>query len=298
MIRYGIVVHGGAGSSTRLNGACKPACEAGFRLLMEGATAVEAVVEAARIMEDDGRFNAGCGSVLRLDGKTVEMDASVMDSKGVIGAVVSIRNVKNPVLVARAVMDTPHIALSGEGARLFARRHRFPRHVVDPRARVRYEKLLGEIRSGRLAKRDPRWKECDLPGLWNFDTPYKKVFVDTIGAVAMDRHGSMAVAASTGGASPMLLGRVGDTPMVGSGFYAGPHGAVTATGIGEEIVKRVLSKAVYDGLAEGKDVNDACGDGLGLFPRTVPIGIIAITPRGYSVCANRRMAHCVRVAGH
>src|SRR4030042_3853814 len=108
MIHYGIVVHGGAGSPSPFSDGCKTACESAFSLLEAGKNALDAVVEAARMLEDDGRFNAGSGSALRLDGKKIEMDASVMDSEATLGMVMAIRDVKNPIVVARAVMNTPH----------------------------------------------------------------------------------------------------------------------------------------------------------------------------------------------
>ena len=130
-ISYGVVVHGGVGSSTRLRGPCEAACTRAFAMLEKGAAALDAVIEAVRLLEDDGRFNAGSGSTLRLDGKTVEMDASVMDSEGRLGVVIALRDAKNPVLVARAVTGTPHVALAGQGADLFARRMR-PRRTWAP----------------------------------------------------------------------------------------------------------------------------------------------------------------------
>src|SRR3989304_7781727 len=101
MIHYGVLAHGGAGSSSQFSDGCKAACESAFSLLETGMSALDAVVEAARILEDDGRFNAGSGSVLRLDGRTIEMDAGVMDSKNNMGMVISVRGERNPGLVAR-----------------------------------------------------------------------------------------------------------------------------------------------------------------------------------------------------
>src|SRR5512142_256440 len=98
-LSYGIVVHGGAGSPLALSDGCRKACAAGFALLKKGSGALQAVIEAARILEDDGRFNAGSGSTLRLDGKTVEMDAGLMDSLGHLGIAISVRTVRNPVLL-------------------------------------------------------------------------------------------------------------------------------------------------------------------------------------------------------
>lgn len=245
-------------------------------------------------MEDDGKFNAGSGSILRLDGKTIEMDASVMDSTGRLGMVIGVRDVKNPVLLARAVTETPHVAFSGEGAMRFARQHGFgPFHHVSPKAQARYDKLHRLVKDGKVRTQDKRWKDVDVRTLWNFDVPYENVFApDTVGAVVMDREGRLAVAASTGGASPMLLGRVGDTALIGCGFYADGVAAVAATGIGEEIIRKMLAKSVHDAIQAGKDVKAACEEGVAHFPYAFPTGIIAISASGYAIVANRQMAAC------
>ncbi|MBP1730379.1 MAG: iaaA [Deltaproteobacteria bacterium] len=293
MIDYGVLVHGGVGSPVRWSDGCQKACEAAFAQLEAGGRALDAVCEAARILEDDGRFNAGLGSTLRLDGKTIEMDASLMDSKGSLGIVISIKNVQNPILVARAVLETPHVALSGYGAELFARKRGLePFGRPSKQSKARYKDLLRMIRRGDLGKHDPRWEECDIRSLWNFDTPYETTIgVDTIGVVALDRNGNFAVANSTGGASPMLLGRVGDTPMPGCGYYAGPFAAIACTGIGEDIIRRMLARKVYEAVADKEDVRDAARESLTQFPGKIPVGVIAITRRGCTITSNRPMAH-------
>ncbi len=291
MISYGIVVHGGAGSPSYLSDACKFACESAYRLLDKGKSSLDAVVEAARILEDDGRFNAGTGSALRLDGKTIEMDASVMDSNGNIGIVIAIRYVKNPVLVARAVMDTPHIALAGDGAILFAKKIGFEHYYqVSHYAMERFQKVKHMIMKGTLTDEAPRWKGYNLESIWNFETSYTDIFCDTIGAVAIDKNGLFASANSTGGFSPMLLGRVGDTPMIGCGFYVGNACAVSVTGMGEEIIKKMLAKRVYDIVSDGEDIQLACKKGIDLFKTHTKAGIIGISKTGYAVVSNIEMA--------
>lgn len=293
MIRYGVVAHGGVGSPPEFEDGCRAACEEAYRLLKSGKSALDAVVGAASSLEDDGRFNAGSGSVLRLDGRTVEMDASVMDSGDNIGIVISIRDVKNPICVARAVIETPHIALSGQGATIFAKKRGFePFPGVSSYVKGRYEKMRQLIREGKLGDGDPRWLGQDIEALWNSnEVSFREaIFCDTVGVVALDKEGVLAVANSTGGASPMMIGRVGDTPMIGCGFYAGPSCAVTATGIGEEIIKRMLAKTVYDLVLQGEDIKSACEKGVGLFPNEIPVGIIGISKKGYAIASNRKMA--------
>ena len=292
-ILYGVVVHGGAGSPAELSDGCKAACESAFSLLEAGISALDAVVEAARILEDDGRFNAGSGSVLRLDGKTIEMDAGVMDSENNIGMVISIRGVKNPVVVARAVIDTPHVALSGQGATAFAKKSGFaPFYQVSPRSLERFKKVRELIKEGKVGEENPLWIGYDVESLWNFeDVSYRDLFCcDTIGAVALDKEGNMAAANSTGGASPMMLGRVGDSPLIGCGFYAGPACAVAATGIGEEIIKRMLAKTVNDMVFYGEDIRTACEKGIAMFPHEIAVGLIGLSKTGYAVTSNRGMA--------
>jgi L-asparaginase/beta-aspartyl-peptidase (threonine type) len=293
MIHYGVIAHGGAGSPSHFSNRCKAACESAFKLLEAGKSSLDAAVEAARILEDDGSFNAGSGSVLRLDGKTIEMDASVMDSKGNIGIIISIKNVKNPILVARAVMETPHVALAGEGAMVFARKRGFkPFYHVSQRSQERYQIVKQLIKEGTLSKEVLPWKGYDIESLWNFpDVSYKEVFCDTIGAVAIDKEGVLAVANSTGGFSPMMLGRVGDTPMIGCGFYAGPAGALATTGMGEESIKRMFAKTVYDMISHGEDIKKACKKGVNMFPHEMSMGIIAISKASYSIVSNTDMAH-------
>ena len=164
---------------------------------------------------------------------------------------------------------------------------------LSEEVRRRCQAMLRLIKEGKLQRKDVRWKATDVRKFWNFAAPYEEVFsVDTVGAVAIDAHGMLAVANSTGGASPMMLGRVGDTAVVGAGFYAGEKAAVAATGIGEEILRRMLAKTVYDFIREGQEISCACEQGVASFPHAVPVGIIALSGAGYAICANRRMAAC------
>lgn len=295
VIRFGIAVHGGVGSPSSYNDGCQRAAEAAFGILRNNGSVLDAVTEAARLLEDDGRFNAGSGASLRVDGKTIEMDASLMDSEGRLGVVACIREVKNPILVAREVMTTPHVILSGDGAVKFARLRGFaPYYNPTERARENFKKFRQLAKNGQF---EGRWTGFNLRENWNFSTSYEEVFEgDTIGAVAIDRQGRLAVANSTGGASPMLCGRVGDSPIIGCGFYAGPAASVATTGIGEEIIRKMLARHVYDLIASGEEVQTACQKGLALYPKEVPIGIIAISRRGVGQASNRDMATWVSIS--
>ena len=244
-------------------------------------------------LEDDERFNAGTGSVLRLDGRSVEMDASVMDSKGTLGSVACIPAVRNPVLVARKVAQTPHILLSGEGARRFAKRCGLagPYHVTE-KARDRHQATIDLLRRRDIRSFPEAWGGFDLEQHWNFGVPYRDAIAasDTVGAVAVDEEGVFAVAGSTGGSSPMLKGRIGDTPILGSGFYAGEAGAVAATGYGEEIMRRLLCREVYQAMADGQEPQPACEAAVNAFPEGLNIGLIAIGTSGYGIASNIPMA--------
>ncbi len=277
MIKYGIVVHGGAGSPESFSDGCRKTCEAGSRMLKIGKSSLDAVVEAVRMLENDKRFNAGYGSALRIDGKTVEMDAALMSSIGDIGIVINIRDVKNPILLARAILDTPHVALAGRGAEEFARELGFkPFSRIPSESIKRYHELTKALKDTSPEERSRFWE--------------KYIPSDTVGAVAVDRDGVFAVATSTGGAVPMMVGRVGDAPMPGCGFYCGEHGAVAFTGLGEEIIKKMSSKFVYDLLARGAGTENACREALELFPPALRTGAIAISKDGHAAISNKGMA--------
>lgn len=278
-----VIVHGGAGAPARFADGPETAARAGLEVLSSGGTALAAAIAAAVVMEDDPRFNAGTGSNLRLDGKTIEMDAAVMDSAGLFGAVMALQRTRNPILVARKVADTPHLMICGEGATLFARRVGFPDHdPITPRALEKYARWKAE--GHEIA-------EFDLASVWNFPEEFRAH--DTIGAVARDAGGNFAVANSTGGTTLMLHGRVGDSPIYGAGLYAGPDGAVAATGVGEEIVKRLLCLRVYERMGAGATAEEAGRAGLAGFPESVVVGLIAAGPSGAWGGSNREMPFAI-----
>jgi L-asparaginase/beta-aspartyl-peptidase (threonine type) len=282
-----VVVHGGAGAPSTDADGCVRAAHAAIAAMRRG-DALDGAVAAVVTMEDDGRFNAGAGSVLGLDGVTVEMDAAVMDTRGRLGAVACLRKTRNPVLVARAVADTPHWLLAGEGAERFARDSGFAEHQVGgSRALAAHRRLMQSLRA-------------KLPALSGIDTRFFERYVreqkdapphggDTVGAVSRDAEGHFAVAGSTGGIAPALLGRVGDTPIIGSGFYAGPHGAVAATGLGEQIVRHLLAHTVYDWIAEGMPLYKALSRAIDFFPEEVDVGLIAVSRTEAGSKSNRDM---------
>jgi beta-aspartyl-peptidase (threonine type) len=292
---FAALVHGGAGASADDVDGCRTAARAGRAAAANGGDALAAAIAAVVALEDDGRFNAGSGAVLCLDGTTVELDAAVMDSSGRLGAVACVQRVKNPVLVAQAVSQTPHWLLAGEGAERFARVAGFPVYeAIAERTTRRHQRMMANLQT----------EESVVPGVdnvlfrkhWNYATPWPDKpppapgsACDTVGAVVRDKQGRFAVACSTGGSAPSLLGRVGDTPIIGSGFYAGPHGAVAATGIGEHIVRHLLSYAVYQWIAEGAPLQAALERGIALFPDEIDVGLIAVSRTEAGSLSNRNM---------
>lgn len=273
---YVIVTHVGAGSSPKVADIAEKAGRVGLKILEKGGCAIDAVEEAIVVMEDDERTNAGIGSRLRLTGK-IQMDASLMDSDMNCGCVAAIEDVKNPIRIAREVMKTPHIVLAGKGSVDFARDRGFG--YFDPKTERTIQilqKVKKKLREGDLPIWASRWKDFELK--------------DTVGAVAMDKKGGFATGNSTGGTSYMLEGRVGDTPVIGAGLYAAKKGAVTATGIGEEVVRYVLSKWVYDRIEEGKTPQEACDASLKFYGDDMPTGVLAVSESGYGVSSNTKMA--------
>jgi beta-aspartyl-peptidase (threonine type) len=221
-----IIVHGGAGPirdeslPARLEG-CKAAALAGWTILEQGGSSLDAAEAAVVALEDNPLFNAGIGSTLNSLGK-VETDAAIMDGASLrAGAVAAVSGIKNPIKLARRVMeDGRHVMLACEGALLFAREIGFPE--VPP------ESLIAE------AERK-RW-----------DSKHG----GTVGCAALDCTGKLAVASSTGGMFNKLPGRVGDSPLIGCGTYANEHGAVSCTGHGEAIMRLVLAKGAVNSLQE------------------------------------------------
>jgi beta-aspartyl-peptidase (threonine type) len=232
-----IIAHGGAGGinfpARRRNGLIK-AVRRGHEILREGGSSLDAVTQAAIILEDTSIFNAGTGSSLNLLGE-VEMDASIMTSDLLFGAVGVIRDVKNPISVARLVMEkTDHLLLCGENAIRFARLMGVKFHNPITREKRSLWKRKKHKRESAHFKRINEF--ADLYG--------------TIGVVAIDHSGMIAAATSSGGINLRLPGRVGDSPILGAGTYADRNGGVSATGHGEEIMRHLLAYRVVALMAK------------------------------------------------
>ncbi len=247
-----IIVHGGAGRETagdyepRRQG-CLASVRAGWDVLRAGGTALDAVVAAVVVLEDDPHFNAGTGSCTTSDG-AVEMDASVMDgTRLAAGAVGAVERIKNPIRLARAIMDDGrHILLVGPQALAFAVRCGI--EPCDPAALLVDRRRFGAAPA----------PQAEDPG------------VGTVGAVATDRDGHVAAATSTGGVGGKVPGRVGDSAIIGAGTYADDrHGAASATGPGEAIMRVTLTRLAIDTLARRRDPQAACREALGVLSERV-----------------------------
>ncbi|XP_071452475.1 isoaspartyl peptidase/L-asparaginase isoform X2 [Hetaerina americana] len=253
MKRALLLVHGGAGDipvervQPKLDGV-RNAVKEGYRVLIDpGKSVIDAVEVAVRIMEDDEAFNAGRGSVLNLDGE-VEMDAIIMEGKKMkIGSVAAVKNVSHPISLARLVMEnTQHVMLAGSGANKFAAEMGVP--TVSPDWLVTdYARETLEMcrRSGDL-------------GTYITELGASIGEVGTVGAVAIDSNGHLAMATSTGGTCGKMPGRVGDTPIPGSGGYCDDSaGAVSATGHGESIMRHCVAHGIIQKMKLGESAQIA-----------------------------------------
>ncbi|XP_067277057.1 isoaspartyl peptidase/L-asparaginase [Pseudorasbora parva] len=267
-----VVVHGGAGHipKERVEDSTigvKEAVRSGYAILQKGGSAMDAVVEAVTIMENNPRFNAGLGSVLNVKGE-VEMDAFVMDGRSLAsGAVSAVRRVANPVQLARLVMEkTNHLCLTAEGASKFARSMGVPEvpeeSLITDYAKMRWKKNL---------EPDANPVECQMGKM------------GTVGAVAVDVDGNIACATSTGGMINKMEGRVGDTPCIGCGGYADNKiGAVSPTGHGEAIMKVTLSRLILFHMEQGKTPEEASDLALEYMKERVEGlgGVVVVDPKG------------------
>jgi L-asparaginase / beta-aspartyl-peptidase len=275
---FGLAIHGGAGTlpraemgaaaELRYRAGLQAAIDAGFALLQAGGTSLDAVTRAVVLLEDDPLFNAGLGSVFTFDGRN-ELDASIMDGSNLkAGAVCGLTRIKNPIELARAVMEqSPSVMLAGTGAEDFAKSCGFSfvpqSYFYTPE---RWQQLE-RIRAGDL-----KLSALTISHL------------GTVGAVALDAEGRLAAATSTGGMTGKRFQRIGDSPIIGAGTYADNRScAVSATGHGEIFIRAAVAHDICSRMRFG-------GRGLAEAVREVVLGelpslggeggVIAIDPRG------------------
>ncbi|MEW6362730.1 MAG: isoaspartyl peptidase/L-asparaginase family protein [Pyrinomonadaceae bacterium] len=247
--RLGFVIHGGAGVIKK--GSLSPELEkeyrdkleeavmAGYKALQAGKSGLDAVEIAIRILEDSPLFNAGKGAVFTHDGRN-ELDASIMDGKTLkAGAVAGLHRVKNPITLARAVMEkSEHVMLIGDGAEQFAAEQKI--ELVDPKyfwTQPRWDALQ------RILKEEKEKSKPKSGSIAAKEEPYNKF--GTVGAVALDKDGNLAAGTSTGGMTNKKYGRVGDAPIIGAGTYANNATcAVSATGWGEFFIRLGVARDI------------------------------------------------------
>jgi beta-aspartyl-peptidase (threonine type) len=279
-----IVVHGGAGtwqperSQPGIKGV-KRAARTGFDILKKGGSALDGVMEAVVVMEDDGVFNAGYGSSLNIE-KKVEMEASIMDGKTLkAGAAGLLRDIKNPVRLARIVMEkTDHVFIVGKGAEKLAEMEHLERKNPVTKLRLKcYAQQKKQLLEGK----------SELPRLAELVRGHPDLFIlDTVGAVALDEQGNVGAATSTGGFQLKLPGRIGDSPLIGCGTYADNQaGACSATGVGEIAIRLVLAKTACSYMENGKAAQDAAELAVELVNTRMPaeynsIGMITVDMNG------------------
>ncbi len=244
-LEWGMVLHGGAGvTRTSYTAAELPlmqatfqsALRAGHAILARGGSGLDAVEAALRILEDDSLFNAGRGAVFTNDSIN-ELDAAIMEGHTYrAGAVAGLHRVKNPITLARAVMErSKHVMMIGDGAERFAAEQGI--ELVDPG----YFRTGRRMRSLRQAIEDER--RAANPG-GSALVPDPSLRFGTVGAVALDRQGRLAAGTTTGGMTNKRYGRVGDVPIIGAGTYASPTCAVSATGDGEYFIRWSIAHSI------------------------------------------------------
>ncbi len=273
-MKTAILVHGGAGAwnefPDRLSQAlpaCEAAAKAGQAVLMAGGSAMDAVETAVRVLEDAPVLDAGRGSYPNANGE-VEMDALIMDGRDLnLGAIAAVQRIQNPITLARRVLEyNDHNFLVGPGAEAFAQKAGIP--FCRPQDLLTDENVaMYHTHNGKKQSAVKQSGPTD----------------DTVGAVAIDADGNLVAGTSTGGTRHKLPGRVGDSPLVGSGGYADNWtAAVSATGHGESLMKIIISKRVCDLVGDGLSAQAACDAAIHMLAERVngTGGLIAIDARG------------------
>ena len=245
-VAWGMVIHGGAGTilpeqmtperEAEFRAKLTEALETGHAVLRDGGSSLDAVEATIRVLEDSPLFNAGRGAVFTADG-TNSMDAAIMDGTTLqAGAVAGVRDVKNPITLARLVKErSPHVMLSGPGAEEFAREQGIE---STPASYFRTDHRWQQLQDAQAAER-ARPVAADTVAA--SAVPAREGKFGTVGAVALDQAGHLAAGTSTGGMTNKKWGRIGDSPVIGAGTYAGPRCAVSATGWGEYFIRNVVA---------------------------------------------------------
>lgn len=255
-----IVVHGGAGDISPdhyeiARQGCHKAALVGWRVLQDGGSALDAVEAAVRALEDNPAYNAGTGACLSAEGH-IELDAGIMDGRTLnLGAIAGVELIKNPISLARKVLASPHVMLAGHGAEQFAAENGIEQcHFDELLTERQYNRWKAYLTSHGLSpESEPSLIRREV-GVLAARSEDKH---GTVGAVAVDNTGGVAAATSTGGIHNKYPGRVGDSPLVGCGFYADEQAAVSCTGHGEDFVRLMIAKRAADFVAQGLSASEA-----------------------------------------
>ena len=283
---FGFVIHGGAGTIERsrmtpereraYREKLNEALLAGYEVLKKGGGSLDAVVAAIVLLEDSPLFNAGKGAVFTNAG-TNELDTSIMDGRTLkAGAAAGLKRVKNPILLARLVMEqSPHVLMTGEGAETFAAQKGL--ELVDPKYFYTEERWQ-QLQKALEAEKNPPPKTSKLEPV-----PFDEHKFGTVGAVALDQSGNLGAGTSTGGTTNKRFGRVGDSPIIGAGTYADNETCgVSCTGDGEYFIRVAVAHDVSAQMRYGgKTVERAAADSLEKVGKIGGTGgLIALDRRG------------------
>lgn len=237
-MKFGIIVHGGAGDIPRIllkyhKEGTEAACNVGYNILEQHGSALDAVEECICVLENNPTFDAGIGSFPNEAGE-IEMDAMIAGDNWNIGSVFALQNIQNPIRVARLVLEnTKHIILAGNGAKNLAIHQKFPQislDELDQSRELRFNKNYLKIRDKR----------------------HQKKKFGTVGCVCYDQDGHFAIGTSTGGAFMKKVGRIGDTALWGAGGYVDSYGGSVATGLGEDLIRILITRIAINALHQGK----------------------------------------------
>lgn len=303
-VKWGLVIHGGVGVLPRdqltpeleeaYRAALTESLSAGFEAMSGVGSAIDGVVEAVKVMEDSPLFNAGRGSNFTADG-VVSMDASIMEGGTVsAGAVAGVRDVRHPIRLARHVMeDCPHVLLAGEGAEAFAREMGMPSQGSDFFfTQRRWDDL--QAAKEREAKGEATPNTVDVGAAEvAVGADELKDRAGTVGSVALDREGRLVAGTSTGGSANKKWGRIGDSPVVAAGTYAGSHCGVSCTGWGEYFIRHAVAHDIQARMAylgvSLREATDQVVHGTLEDHRAGLGGVVAMDRDGYvEMCFNTR----------
>ncbi len=281
-----IIVHGGAGDidverREIMQVGCKEAALAGYAVLQAGGSALDAVEAAVRALEDNPEYNAGTGACLDRNGN-IELDAGMMDGRTLqVGAIAGVERIKNPIALARKVLESEHVLLIGRGAEQFAWEHGIEQCARKDLVTERQFQLWQAARDAEEPRHYRRQVRV-TGGLIEREQETGAEKHGTVGAVALDMAGALAAATSTGGIRDKYPGRVGDSPLVGCGFYADEEAAISCTGHGEDFVRLLIARRACEFVAGGQSAREAATSAIAVLSAraTGTGGLIVVDRKG------------------